>query len=395
MTDASFKNGLPPWSSDSIIHWLLEEGRFLRNMDAIVEQLGQKMLDSGAPLWRLRLAMRTLHPLTTAISAAWERNFEEAEVIESPHGLENRPDYIGSPLEIISRTREVFRKRLSDELSDTDHEVLFEFKARGATDYFGIPLGFSSGAIAILVLVTDVNDGFTDHDIRQFHSIASVLAPVAEILNTTRISQAIADTYLGPRTGRLVLEGRITRGHIEKIDAAILVSDIRDWTGLNNRLSAEEALTLVNNYFEVISQSVENSGGEILKFIGDSVLAIFPSGGTESGSGSACENALNAARQSLQKASSVVELSELEFGLGLHFGEVLYGNIGSATRLDFTVLGQAVNIAARIEGQCATLKQRLLFSEDFASRISEPKQIVTKTRLKGLKKVIKILTIPL
>ena len=394
MTDASCKNGLPPWSSDSIIHWLLEEGRFLSNMDEIVEQLGQKMLDSGAPLWRLRLAMRTLHPLTTAISAIWERNFEEAEVIESPHGLEGRPDYYGSPLDIISRTREVFRKRLSDELSDTDHEVLFEFKARGATDYFGIPLGFSSGAIAILVLVTDVNDGFTDHDIRQFHSIASVLAPVAEILNTTRISQAIADTYLGPRTGRLVLEGRITRGHIEKIDAAILVSDIRDWTGLNNRLSAEEALTLVNKYFEVISQSVENNGGEILKFIGDSVLAIFPSGGTEPGSDTACENALNAARQSLQKAISVVELSELEFGLGLHFGEVLYGNIGSATRLDFTVLGQAVNIAARIEGQCATLKQRLLFSEDFASRISEPKQTVTKTRLKGLNKAIKILTIP-
>ncbi len=383
MAGTSYKNCSNLWLSHPIVDWLLETGRLSNCLDTIVQQLGEKMLASGAPLWRLRLGMRTLHPLTTALSSTWERDSRKTQFLETPHGLERRSTYIGSPLAIITETKSVFRKRLSEELLDTDHEVLHEFKARGATDYYGIPLRFSSGASSALVLTTDVCDGFSDHDIQQFHKIASALAPIAEVFNNTRITQAITDAYLGQRTGQLVLEGRITRGHIEKIDAAILISDIRDWSGINNRLPAEKALRLANTYFDVISQSVTNNGGEILKFIGDGVLAIFPSEEAQPCKSTACNNALLAARQSLQCAKLEVDLNGVEFGIGLHFGEVLYGNIGSATRLDFTVLGQAVNIAARIEGLCPTLNHQVLFSEDFANRITEPSRKVEQTNLKG------------
>lgn len=383
MTDTSRKEGPVPWQSGPIIEWLLAEGRLLGDVDETVRKLGQKMLAAGAPLWRLRLSMRTLHPLIAAFSSVWERDAGGTEHIETPHGLEGRSGYFGSPLEIIGRTGAAFRKCLSETLSADDHNVLHDLKARGATDYFGLPLKYASGTTASLVFTTDAANGFSDHDIARLTEIASVMAPIAEVFSVRRISLAVAEAYLGPRTGRRVLEGQITRGDIEKIDAAILVSDIRDWSGLSNRLPAEEALALANRYFEIVAEAVETNGGEILKLIGDGVLAIFPAGDGAISPEVACRNALSAARQSLQSAQCDSQPADLRFGTGLHFGEVLYGNIGSATRIDFTVLGQAVNIAARIEGLCGPLDQPVLFSEAFAGQLGEASRVVAEEPLKG------------
>lgn len=383
MTDILDKNALPAWTSGPIIEWLLEEGRLLPDVDDTVLQLGQRLLSAGVPLWRLRLSMRTLHPLIAAFSSVWERDAEKTHRIETAHGLEGRSGYYGSPLEIIGRTGAPFRKRLSDELTVSDHNTLHELKARGGTDYFGLPMAYSSGARASLVFNTDADGGFSDADIEGFTEIASVLTPIAEVYSTRRISLAVAEAYLGPRTGRRVLDGQITRGHIETINAAILVSDIRDWTGLNSRMPAGDAVALANSYFEIITQAVEAHGGEILKFIGDGVLAIFPADEEEVSAETACENALSAARHALQTVEGGTLPPELKFGIGLNFGEVLYGNIGSKTRIDFTVLGQAVNIAARIEGLCSQHGAQLLFSEDFASRLAEPGEPIAEQSLKG------------
>ena len=393
MTDTPDRTEPVPWRSGPIIQWLLDEGRLTDDVDEAVEQLGQRMLSAGAPLWRLRLSMRTLHPLIAAFSSVWERDAGDAERIETPHGLEGRSGYIGSPLEIIGRTGVAFRKRLSDTLTAADHTVLHELKARGATDYFGLPLLYSSGTTASLVFTTDAAEGFSDHDIERFTEIASVMAPVAEVFSTRRIALAVAEAYLGPRTGRRVLDGQITRGDIEKINAAILVSDIRDWSGLSNRLPAEEALALANSYFEIVAQAVEENGGEILKLIGDGVLAIFPSDEGSMSAEAACRSALAAARQSLLTAQTDSNASSLRFGTGLHFGEVLYGNIGSTTRIDFTVLGRAVNIAARIEGLCGRLGEPILFSEAFAERLAQPTAAVAHETLKGQDGTFRIFTV--
>ena len=372
------------WTAEPVVDWMLEAGRLLPDVDQMVHELGQILVDAGAPLWRLRLSMRTLHPLITAFSAVWERDEKETEFIEATHGLEGRSGFVGSPLDIIGRTRVTFRRRLRDELTENDHRLLFELRSRGATDYLGIPIRFSRGEIASLVFITDRADGFADFDIDQFHRIASALAPIAEVFNTRRVSQSIAQAYLGARTGQLVLDGRITRGDVERINAAILMSDIRDWSGLNSRMPARDALALANAYFEIIAQSVEQQGGEILKFIGDAVLAVFAASECHLAQRSACESALLSARQALRAAATATpEIRSLRFGMGLHFGEVLYGNIGSKTRLDFTVLGQAVNITARIEGLCGDLGQSLLFSEEFADRLQGETVLVTRTRLKG------------
>ncbi|MEO1159142.1 MAG: adenylate/guanylate cyclase domain-containing protein [Pseudomonadota bacterium] len=389
MSDATRPPRSSDWQSGPIIKWLLDEGRLLADVDETVSHLGQKLHASGAPLWRLRLSTRTLHPLIAALSSVWEKDAERAERIETPHGLEGRSGYIGSPLEIINRTGTAFRKRLADELTSSDHGVLHDLKARGGTDYFGLPIKYSSGAIANLVFTTDIADGFNDRDIEKFSEIAAVLAPIAEVFSTRRIALAVAEAYLGPRTGRRVLDGQITRGHIDSMNAAIMVSDIRDWTGLSSRMAAADALTLANEYFEIIARAVEENGGEILKLIGDGVLVIFPSDEQNGSSRTACGNALSAARHALQ---STDRSPGLRFGIGLHFGEVLYGNIGSTTRIDFTVLGQAVNIAARIEGFCSQLEVPLLFSREFAGHTGETGRVVANETLKGYDGQFEILT---
>jgi len=370
------------WRYQPIVKWLLEEGRFLSSLDEIVHHLGPRMLAAGAPIWRFRMSMRTLHPLVRATVAIWER--EQVKTIHrtSPHGLEGRSEYIGSPASIISQTRAPFRKQLTGLLTKDDHNVLHELKARGATDYLGLPLNFSDGLSASLTLTTDAERGFSDPDIENFTEIAAVLAPIAEVVRSRSASIAVAEAYLGPRTGRRVLKGEITRGDIETIKAAILISDIRDWTGLNNRLSPETLLSRANTYFEIISDAVVAHGGEILKFLGDGVLAIFPTDSDVDDS-TACSNALRAARQALRTASDATRPLDLTFGVGMHFGEVLYGNVGSKTRIDFTVLGHAVNLTSRVEGLCSKLQQPLLFSEAFADRLSEPVKQVAEELLKG------------
>ncbi len=373
----------PGWDPRPAIVWLLEDGRFAADAGELVRQLGGRLLAGGAPVWRLRLSMRTLHPLTAGVTLVWERDSDSTTALESPHGLEGRSGYIGSPLEIINRTGATFRKPLADPLSDTDHTVLHDLKARGGTDYFGMPVRFSSGALATLVFTTDTAGGFSNADIDRFAEVASVLAPIVEVFSLKLVSTAVAEAYLGPRTGRRVLDGRITRGHIEKIDAAILFSDIRDWTGLNNRLGAEDALALANRYFDVIADAVEEQEGEILKFIGDGVLAIFATENDAADAGAVCARALASARLALARSRATDLARDMRFGMGLHFGEVLYGNVGSKARLDFTVLGQAVNTAARIEGLCGRFDRPILFSQAFADRLTEPASLVAREILKG------------
>ncbi|MBO9422904.1 adenylate/guanylate cyclase domain-containing protein [Labrenzia sp. R4_2] len=384
MGNTADEAGKLTWDPREIRDWLLEQGRFEKDLHSLLQSLGGQLLESGAPVWRLRLVMRTLHPLTTAVGSAWEREPGGSRRVESAHGLEQRPAYIGSPMQIVSQTRTPYRRRLSNELGDQDHNVLHELKARGATDYLALPLRFSDDRGAIFVVTTDCSGGLSDADVVAFTRIGAALAPIVEVYRFRDTSAAIAEAYLGRRTGQMVLDGRIRRGDIERIHAAIMVSDIRDWTGLNMRLSAEDALGRANRYFEIIAEAVEGKGGEILKFIGDGVLAIFPTEDGQTDDRAVCANALEAAQTALQCAQEAEPPLDLTFGIGLHFGEVLYGNIGSSRRIDFTVLGSAVNLASRLEGLCRQWDRPVLFSEDVAGRLNVEVEKLGSAELKGV-----------
>jgi adenylate cyclase len=162
----------------------------------------------------------------------------------------------------VTETGNPFRRRLDGTLGGDDHRILHELKERGATDYLALPMRFSDGKGAILSMASDADGGLSEADIAAFTRICDVLAPIVEVYRMRHIAAVVAEAYLGQRTGRKVLDGHITRGDIETINAAILVSDIRDWTGLNSRLPADEVLACANRYFEVIAEAVEARGGE-------------------------------------------------------------------------------------------------------------------------------------
>lgn len=371
------------------IDWILKTGRMLK-LQGLVDGLGAHLLEDDVPLMRLRLTMRTTHPLTAAISVFWEAHSAPLVQITAPHGLETRSDYLGSPMAQIAQTRAPFRRRLDASLNAQDHVSLQELHDRGATDYYGLPFVFAMGTSGILILVSDGPDGFSESQIKGFDAIAAVLAPVVEAHSNYQLATAIATSYLGARTGQRVLDGQITRGDIETIEAAVLISDIRGWTGINASRPAQDALDFANRYFEVISDAVDKHEGEILKFLGDGVLALFPTDGTAEGRTKACRRAV-AAAHAAQAIAAKLELGAA-FGIGIHFGEVLYGNIGARARIDFTVLGQAVNIAARIEALTPQMGSPVLVSETVAQTMSDQMVHVGTEPLKGLAEPMPVYT---
>ena len=356
------------WPLDPVIDWLLEEGRFLTSIDALAAGLGGKLIEAGAPIARMRLSVRILHPLIAAMSAIWQRDGTIAEDVRDVQGFSQDAAYVGSPLAHIAETGKPYRRRLTDGLGPDDHPVLHEIAAMGATDYLALPMRFSSGARGSITVATDRPAGFNDSDIASFERMALVMSPIVEARVSLRLSETLADTYIGPRSGRRVLAGHIHRGDIETIRAAIWFSDIRGWSRIANERPAAEAVAIANAYFDRVDASVRAHNGEVLKLIGDAVLAIFP---VERDDAAACRAAIAAAKQALAPVETAPGI-DFGFGIGLHLGEVVYGNVGSETRLDFTVMGRAVNFAARIEKLTRSLDVPIVCSAELAAASGEP-----------------------
>lgn len=362
------------WSPQNITDWLLTNAAATNTLDDLTQQLGAQLAQANAPVWRLRFAMRTLHPLLAAVGTTWENDTGPKPVVESTHGLETRGGYAGSPMTTVSQSRHPFRQTLSTLTAD-HHEVLHELRAQGGSDYYALPILFGDRVAAVMTLTTRLTGGFTTADLAGFDTIAAHLAPFIEVLRLNTLSSAVSEAYLGKHTAQRVLAGEITRGHVDTIDAAILISDLRGWTQLNVKRNPEQAVAFANSFFEVMDAAVTSEGGEILKFMGDAVLAIFPATGGQKDS---VARALRAAQ-----AATTHQTDDLRFGIGVNVGEVLYGNVGSEKRLDFTVMGPAVNLAARIEGLCAQTECPILMSNAAAWFVTGPTQ-VGNFAIKGL-----------
>ncbi|MDJ0949528.1 MAG: adenylate/guanylate cyclase domain-containing protein [Alphaproteobacteria bacterium] len=355
------------WAPAPILDWLFREGRFLTDPNELTRELGIRMHEAGAPIVRLRLAMRTLHPLLAGWSAVWQASGELERDRVATHGLERKASYVGSPLAHVRRTRTSFRRRLDASLGATDHALLHDLAAQGATDYLAMPLVFTTGQSAAMVVVTDRAGGFTETDLSKFEALAVIVSPILEVASAHTLARTVATAYIGPRSGARVLQGRIKRGDVETQQAAIWFSDLRDWSRLANELPASEAVALANSYFEVVDAAVTEADGEVLKLIGDAVLAIFP---VDEDPQTACRAAIGAAHNAQERAQAYRD--RFAFGIGLHLGEIVYGNVGSPTRLDFTVMGRAVNLAARIEKLTRPLSAPVVLSEDLAKACDLP-----------------------
>ena len=338
------------------------------------------------PLWRATLYTGTLHPLIRGVGARWLREPKVIEEFRVLHGWDATDEYLRSPIRAAIERGTPFRRRLVEDAPE--YPLLSKLRKAGATDYFALALNRTFRLFPVVAWATDRPSGFGDTDIAALEEINPALAAIVETRAVRRISANLLDTYLGPQAGRRVLSGQIQRAQGEQLRAVIMMTDMRGFTALSDRLPGDEVIELLDDYFDAIASPVEARKGEILKFIGDGVLAIFPADDDDFSSASV--QALEAAKEGLERLDAVNRARragdriEVRTGIGLHLGEVIYGNVGAADRLDFTVIGPAVNLTARIESICKQLNRSLLLSSAFAAISGAAAEPLGAFALKGV-----------
>ncbi|MBV8505484.1 MAG: adenylate/guanylate cyclase domain-containing protein [Alphaproteobacteria bacterium] len=356
--------------------WLTDGARSAPQPQQVLAQLCERLVACGIPLWRVAVFIRTLHPNVMGRRFVW-RSGAEVETSEAPFALLDSADFLHSPVARVYETSATIRRKLADPDCAIDFPILAELRAEGVTDYLAVPLFFTDGAIHVVTCTTRQRGGFTDAQIAGIEAIIAPLTRVAEIRMLRRMASILLDTYVGHSPGERILAGHIRRGDIEEIHAAIWLSDMRGFTALADRIPPRKLIDLLNRYFDCQVPAILDHRAEVLKFMGDGLLAIFPIADDNSDADEVCRRTLAAARQvrtnvaALSEEIGVEDLDALRFGLALHVGEVLYGNIGGGNRLDFTCIGPAVNLAARIEKLTGQLGRVILASEDFAHHCAQ------------------------
>jgi adenylate cyclase len=360
-------------TANPLLDWVTREAWRATTAQELIERLALRLAAAGFPLWRLRLLIRTLHPQLFATALTWRSDAEGVETTRPSYAMLQSRAYLDSPFAPILRGEGGVRRRLEGPQPRLDYPVLEELHATGATDYVAMPLRFSDGQINIITLVSREAGGFSTAQLGLLYEILPVLSRLFEVFALQDSAATLLGTYLGRRTGSEVLNGLIRRGDGRDIDAAIWLCDLRDSTVLSESMSREAYLESLNQFFDCMVEPIVEHGGEVLKYIGDAVLAIFPIEEPDSPAHEACARALAAAADARARVEQLNrergERAEppLAYGIGLHRGSLTYGNIGSADRLDFTIVGTAVNQVARIENLTKILRVPLLISSAFAA----------------------------
>jgi adenylate cyclase len=369
-----------------MIDWLVDSAHNVADATQFLTAICERFVAEGVPLERCTVHARTLHPEIFGFTIRW-RLRDAAELISHYHGGGTEAAYKNSPIYWLFGGAERFRRRIGNPAVALDFSILPELKAEGFTDYLALRLPFTDGTSNAITLATTRPAGFSDDDIAFIEALMPHVAIVFEARVGHRTAANVLKAYLGEDASRRVLGGEVTRGSGEAINAAILFADIRDFTGLSETLPGDQVIQLLNGYFESIIHAVEGHGGQVLKLIGDGILAIFPLG--RGGAKPACFAALAAANAAFANLAEVnrtrAAAGERTFRIGitLHLGRVIYGNIGGASRLDFTVIGPAVNLVSRLQKLCRTLGKGLLFSAVFAREAGNPAISLGRHALRG------------
>jgi adenylate cyclase len=368
--------------------WLTQAGLAGTSETEIVSAFCERCVAAGIPLARALMFVDTLHPVHEGRLFRWGYGSTESPLLEygrtspdalaasgsEPQNVEQAQRWRNSPHYKMVQTGESFLRRRVNDTAKDEFPVVSELLAAGMTDYVAIITRFApEGVIGEMDGVysswaTGAPMGFSDDQIVKIKLIVPSLAHAIKSVSLARMTRTLMETYLGRDAGQRVLSGRIVRGIAERIDAVIWFSDLRGFTHITDT-APEQVIPLLNDYSDVIVSAIHEYGGDVLKLIGDGTLAIF----TAEDRMHACNAALSAAmaaRQGiaeLKKRRTTEDKPATDMYLGLHVGKVFYGNVGSRERLDFTVLGPAVNEASRIAAMCRSLDQPVLMSAAFAN----------------------------
>ena len=366
--------------------WLAEAGLAGNSETEIVDGFCRRAVTAGLPIARATVIIDTLHPVHEGRVVRWRREGDErqAELIEYGPTTEGEAaeNWRRSPFfRLLEEGGSRLRRRLLAG-EPAEFSAIAALQDEGMTDYLALITRFAAhGVIGEMDCVysswaTDHPQGFDDREIEALIGLMPLLALAVKCVSLARIAGTLVETYLGRDAGRRVLAGRIRRGVAETIGAVLWYSDLRGFTAVTDRAPPQQVIPLLNDYAEAVISAVHDSGGDVLKLIGDGTLAIFTSEAT----GEACrraieaETALRQRLHELNRRRAEKDLPTTDVYLGLHVGEVFYGNIGSKDRLDFTVVGPAVNEVSRIAAMCRSAERNVLLSAAFAEAVGEPER---------------------
>jgi adenylate cyclase len=373
---------------DGIAEWLIGGARRIAEPAGAVDEYAWRLLAAGFPVLRVSLHGGTLHPQFLGAAFIWWRTTGQTQQILITHEIADLLPYEENPVLRVREGGETLRRRLEAPGAQLDFPILHELKERGATDYFALPVGGAFGPSSYMAAyVTDRPAGFSDREIAELTRLSARLSIVADMHSQRRIAENVLTAYLGPLTGPRVLAGQIRRGTGEAIAAVLWSSDLRGFTHLSDHMPGEEVIAILNQVFDAQAHAIASHGGEILKFIGDGLLAIFPVA-TPDRAAQAAANAMAAATEALGAVHALDRGSaggeSLKMVIALHYGTVIYGNIGAADRLDFTVIGPEVNLVSRIEAVAKSLDLPLVVSDDFARAYGGTLRSLGLHKLRGL-----------
>jgi class 3 adenylate cyclase/uncharacterized protein (DUF427 family) len=388
-----------PAEDNPFVDWLVRDAWKSTTISDLLADAAEAMTSAGLPLWRLRLFIRTLNPQLYGLFYRWQRDVEGVEESRATHAGVQSLQYRNSPFAPIINGEGGVRRRLEGANPELDFPILKDLVEEGATDYVAVPLRFSDGQINVLTLVSDQPGGFSTSQLGYLYEILPNLGRLVEAHAQRLSSLTLLKTYLGRDAGERVMNGLVKRGDGEDLHAVIWFSDLRGSTKMADTMPRQDYLAALDQYFDSVAGAVLENGGEVLKFIGDAVLAIFPIDNPDDPHPAACTNALLAVRQAYQQIGTVngeraaQGQPPLEFGTGLHRGNITYGNIGTEMRLDFTVIGPAVNEAARIEDLCKALGVPILASSAFAGGVDGGLKSLGEHELRGVQTKQEIFTL--
>lgn len=364
---------------DPICRWILERGLAGDSVQDLLSGFCERAVEQGLPLMRCFLGLRMLNPLYRGYAFVWRR--EQDGLVRENHLREQgtRIEFIRSPFYyMFENGLDTLRQRL-DQHAEPDFDIYADFRAEGATDYFvrinqyghGNRPGTGNDADTGMLFsaTTDQPGGFTDQQLERLGEQLQVLALAARSASTYETAVDVLGAYIGKDAGQRVMDGDIDRGNLHTIRAVILIADLRGFTRLSESISRVELGEILDKYLEAMVGPVETYDGEVLKFLGDGLLAVFEIKDGEAHN--SCRRGTGAAAEMLQSISQLnkrrteLGLATMDLDVAVHVGDVLYGNVGAPGRLDFTVIGPAVNETSRIEQTCDEVGVNALFSDDF------------------------------
>jgi adenylate cyclase len=358
---------------DCISDWLVAEGPHVADMGALLSGLAERLLAAGIPVARMATMIETLHPRFIGAMRVWEPNGD----VKLRRATFDDPVITAAPkrftIDELQETGGWVEFKLDDPRIDA-YDLLPRLAQEGHTHYLLMPLRFREGPLQGMSFSTKQAGGFTAAQSRAIRTLQPSLALTANVIATHTMWREVLKAYVGEVPGDLILQGAIRRADVRRVEAALIMTDMRGFTRLANAGTPEATVAALNAYLDNVVPAIAAAGGEILKFIGDGVLATVPFRNAANAA-AACAAALAAAR--------AIRRADRNVGIALHVGEIAFGNIGAGDRLDFTIIGRDVNLLARIEKICGEFHEDIVMSQAFAALCGAPARLVTRFTPKG------------